>query len=143
MDTQKKLLPHMHPMMVHFPQALFPVAFASLLLYEVTGAPEFEAGTYIALLFGLLTIPVCVITGFVDWKIRYKGAMTRVFKIKIASSFMLLFFATPALLLRLHYPHLLSGSLMQGLGLLYLAMLTACAATCVILGYYGGKLVFH
>ena len=141
MERSQKL-PHLHPMMVHFPQGLFPVAFASFALYLLTGLPDFETGAYTAALFGLILIPTCVVTGFVDWKLRYKGAMTKVFKIKIAGSFILLAFAIPAVLIRCTHPHLMAGAV-QGLGLLYAALLAACLATCVVLGYYGGRLVFH
>jgi len=41
-----------HPIFVHFPQGLFPVAFASFLLYLATGSPDFETGAFVAAGFG-------------------------------------------------------------------------------------------
>jgi hypothetical protein len=50
--------------------------------------------------------------------------------------------AASAVLLRAFHPGLAVLPL-GGLGWLYLGLLAACTATVVVLGYYGGKLVFH
>lgn len=131
-----------HPMFVHFPQALFPVAFASYLVYLATGLPDFEAGAFVSAGFGAVASPVTTITGFIDWKVRYKGYMTPVFRIKIIGAFVLLALSIPAVLLRLLSPEVALLPL-SGIGWLYAALLAACVATCVVLGHYGGKLVFH
>ena len=102
--TVKVEAPHLHPIFVHFPQALFPVAFASLCIYLLTGVREFETGAFVAALFGAL--------------------------------------AGSAVLLRAFHPDLAVLPL-GTLGWAYFALLAACTATCVVLGHYGGKLVFH
>ncbi len=129
-------------MFVHFPQALFPVAFGAFCLYLATGVKEFEAGAFICALFGLLAAPVTAATGFLDWWTHYKAYMTSVFKIKIAGSFVLMALAAPAVLLRAFHPDLAVLPL-GALGWAYFGLLSACTTTCVVLGYYGGKLVFH
>jgi len=139
---QKKKIPHLHPMCVHFPQALFPVAFASALLYLALGIRECEAGAYLCAFFGLLSSPAAILSGVIDWKLRFRGGMTRVFKIKIAGSALLVVLALPAVLLRAYHPDLLLHPL-QGAGLSYLSLLAACVADCTVLGFYGGRLVFH
>jgi len=131
-----------HPMFVHFPQALFPAAFASFLLYLATGFPEFEIGAFVTAGFGAFASPVTALTGFIDWKVRYKGYMTSVFRIKIIGAFVLIALSIPAVLLRLLAPEVALLPL-SGTGWLYAALLAACTATCVVLGHYGGKLVFH
>ena len=131
-----------HPIFVHFPQALFPVSFASFLLYLATGLSEFEVGAFVAAGFGAAASPVTTLTGFIDWKVRYKGYMTSVFRIKIVGAFVLIALSIPAVLLRLFDPEVAALPL-SGAGWLYGALLAACAATCVVLGHYGGKLVFH
>lgn len=134
--------PYTHPMFVHFPLGLFPVAFASFLLYLATGAPEFEAGAFVAAGFGAVASPVTTLTGFIDWKVRYKGTMTSVFRIKILGAFALIVFSVPAVLLRL--PSAEATALpLSGSGWIYAGLLAASAGTCVVLGHYGGKLVFH
>jgi len=135
-------VPHLHPIFVHFPQALFPVAFAALSIYLLTGVREFETGAFVAALFGALAAPVTTATGFFDWWNRYQAYLTSVFKIKITGSFVLMALAGPAVLLRAFHPDLAVLPL-AGLGGVYFGLLAACTATCGILGHYGGKLVFH
>jgi uncharacterized membrane protein len=133
---------HIHPMFVHFPQGLFPVAFAAFGLYVLTGVREFEAGAFVCALFGLLAAPFATGSGFFDWWARYKAYMTSVFRIKIIGAFVLMALAVPAVLLRAFHPALAELPL-GGLGWAYFALLAGCAGTCVVLGHYGGKLVFH
>ncbi len=132
----------LHPMFVHFPQALFPVAFGAFCLYLATGVREFDAGAFVCALFGLLAAPFTTATGFLDWWTRYKAYMTSVFRIKIIGAFVLMAMGAPAVLLRAFHPDLAVLPL-AGLGWAYFALLAACTATCVVVGYYGGKLVFH
>ena len=131
-----------HPMFVPFASALFPVAFAAFCVYLATGARELEAGAFVCALFGLLATPATAATGLLDWWTHYKAYMTSVFRIKIVGAIVLLLLAAPAVLLRAFHPDLVLLPL-GGLGYLYFGLLAACAATCVFLGYYGGKLVFH
>src|SRR5512145_2894109 len=91
---------YFHPILVHFPQALFPVALASFVLYLVTGAEQLETGSFVAAAFGALAAPFTTITGFLDWKFRYKAYMTPVFRIKIVGAFVLIGLSVPAVVLR-------------------------------------------
>ena len=131
-----------HPMFVPFASALFPVAFAAFCVYFATGVREFEAGAFVCALFGLLATPATAATGLLDWWTHYKAYMTSVFRVKIVGAIVLLLLAAPAVLLRAFHPDLVLLPL-GGLGYLYFALLAACTATCVVLGYSGGKLVFH
>lgn len=133
---------YFHPIFVHFPQGLFPVCFAIFLLYLATGARDFEMAAFIVLAFGAMAAPVTTITGLLDWKIRYKGYMTSVFKIKIVGGFVLIGLSFSAVLLRYLVPGVTALPL-SGPGWAYAALLGACVGTCVVLGHYGGKLVFH
>jgi uncharacterized membrane protein len=133
---------YFHPIFVHFPQALFPVAFASFVLYLATGESLFERGTYLMTVFGLVATPVTMITGYIDWKIRYKGYMTPVFKIKIVTGFVLVGLSLAAVLLRTLVPEIAALPL-SGPGWLLAGLLAGCVGACVVEGHYGGKLVFH
>ena len=133
---------YFHPIFVHFPQALFPVAFASFVLYLVTGNDLFEQGTFLMMMFGLAATPVTMITGYIDWKVRYKGYMTPVFKIKIITGFVLIGLSLSAVLLRALVPEVALLPL-SGMGWLRAGLLAACVGSCVVEGHYGGKLVFH
>jgi uncharacterized membrane protein len=133
---------YFHPIFVHFPQALFPVAFASFVLYLITGNDLFERGTFLMMVFALAATPVTMVTGYIDWKVRYKGYMTPVFKIKIVTGFVLIGLSLSAVLLRALVPEVARLPL-SGLGWLRAMLLAGCVASCVVEGHYGGKLVFH
>lgn len=133
---------YFHPIFVHFPQALFPVAFASFVLYLATGNDLFERGTYLMMVFGLAAVPVTMITGYIDWKVRYKGYMTPVFRIKIVTGFVLFVLSLSAVLLRTLVPEVALLPLSE-LGWFRVGLLAGCVGSCVVEGHYGGKLVFH
>jgi uncharacterized membrane protein len=133
---------YFHPIFVHFPQALFPAAFAAFLLYLVTGNIVFEHGSRLMTIFALVSTPVTMLTGYIDWKIRYKGYMTSVFKIKITTGFVLVGLSLSAVLLRALIPEV-SLLPLSGKGWLLAGLLAACVGSCVVEGHYGGKLVFH
>lgn len=135
-------MPFFHPVPVHFPLALFPSAFASFLLYVFFGLIQLEHAAYIMLLLGMLAVPFALVSGIADWKIRYRGQMTRVFKIKIISAVAILLFSFPAVLIRLMYQEITFLPLNPG-GWVYFTLLGAVLIPCVVVGHYGGKLVFH
>lgn len=142
-QTKLKItVPYLHPIPVHFPLALFPGAFASFLLYLLTGLTQWEHAAFVMLLFGLLATPVAIASGFADWKIRYRAQMTRVFRIKIIGATCLTALSLPALLIRLDHPEV-SALPLAGTGWTYFVLLAACQVACMIIGHYGGKLVFH
>lgn len=133
---------YFHPIFVHFPQALFPTAFALFVLYLVTGDRDLEKGAAIAAAVGALAAPFTTVTGFLDWKVRYKAYLTSVFKIKIAGAFVLIVLASAAVFVRAMAPNVAALPL-SGAGWAYAGLLAACFADCIVLGHFGGKLVFH
>ena len=139
---EKPKWPYLHPIPVHFPLALFPAAFVSLLFYLMTAIADFETGAYVMTSIGLLVTPLAIASGFADWKIRYRGQMTRVFRIKIIGAIVLLMLALPAVLMRQQHPGINLLPL-DWRGWLNLGLLAGCQIDCMIIGYYGGRLVFH
>ncbi len=131
-----------HPKFVHFPLALFPVSFGSFLLYAATGAADFETGAFVAAGFGVVSTPLAILSGFLDWKIRYKAFMTPIFRIKIVGAFVLFALSAPAVLLRILVRDVATLPLGE-MGWAYGTLLAATVPLCITLGHYGGKLVFH
>lgn len=138
----KKSMPYFHPIPVHFPLALYPSSFLSFLLYFFYGLLELEHAAYIMLFLGTVALPLTIISGIADWKIRYRGQLTRVFKIKIISAFLILIFSLPAILIRFANPELVALPL-NLMGWVYFILLGFSLIPCMIVGHYGGTLVFH
>lgn len=141
-NPSKQKMPFFHPIPVHFPLALFPSAFVSFVLYVFFGLIELEHASYIMLLLGMLSVPFTIISGITDWRIRYHGQMTRVFKIKIISSVAILSLSFPAVLIRLTHQEI-SILPLDVTGWIYFSLLGALLIPCTVVGHFGGKLVFH
>jgi hypothetical protein len=87
------------------------------------------------MIFVVLTLPVVLFTGYNEWKKKYKGAMTSIFKIKIISALVVTVTAVVIVLWHMVAPESIGRPLCL---ILHLIMLSATG----IAGHLGGKLVF-
>ena len=81
--TEQIYINHLHPISVHFPNGVLPVAviFTGLaILFNHAGLQE---AAYYNLIFVVLTLPAVLFSGYISWHKRYRGAMTKIFVIKI------------------------------------------------------------
>ena len=81
---------HLHPIMAHTPNGILPMALIFLVLGSVFGLAGFENAAFISFIFVLLSMPVVIVTGYMEWQNRYKGVRTKIFGIKIAASMVVL-----------------------------------------------------
>jgi len=131
---------HLHPMLVHFPMA-YSIAvpllsFLSILTREGT----FEAAFYYMLLLGFLAAPVGGASGIFSWKVTYEGRMTKVFYRKIALTTMLLLAITASFVWRILDPNILMKP--SSLSYIYLTLTASLVPITLLLGHYGGKIVY-
>jgi rubredoxin len=143
---------HAHPVSVHVPNGIIPMIVSFLFLstaLHITnwfGVPGLNRSAFLALVFLLLAMPVVLGTGYVEWKVKYAGALTRVFLTKILCALGVTILA--ALLAALHLvtngqiaiptpPYLQWQS-----AYLYLLLHLLMLAFAGYAGYLGGKLVF-
>jgi len=131
----------LHAVMAHFPNGLVPALWVFLLLFWVTARPALAEAIFWLLLLIVLTVPVSLASGIYDWKTRYGGEKAPIFLKKIILAAVLFVAGCGALFLHLVHPELpAGGGVAAFLYLFCLAVMMACA---VLLGHYGGKLVFH
>lgn len=132
---------HLHPLMVHVPNGVGPMAVLFVLMASFFGLGNLAEAAHYNMIFVLFTMPLVLFTGYVDWKRRYGGNMTRLFLTKIVCGGIVTLSAAIIVIWRLLDPSVLetgsSGRLLHML--LYLVMLAASA----VAGYNGGKLVFQ
>ena len=74
---------HLHPIMVHTPNGILPMALVFLLITAFFGLPLFETAALYSFVFVLISMPLVLFTGYEVWQKRYRGAMTPIFKVKI------------------------------------------------------------
>ncbi|MBU4316693.1 MAG: hypothetical protein KKF30_05415 [Proteobacteria bacterium] len=132
---------HAHPIAVHIPNGVLPAAVLFLFLSILLGHQGFETAAFYNLVFVVVSMPVVILTGVVDWKTRFKGALTHVFKVKIICATIVSSTGLILVLWRLINPHVLApGSSFSWVFIFILMLMLAAAATA---GYFGGKLVFR
>ena len=74
---------HLHPISVHTPNGVLPLAVLLLVCYVFLRAESFEKAAYYNMLFCLAVMPVVLGTGFLEWKERFNSAKTLLFLTKI------------------------------------------------------------
>lgn len=129
-----------HAVAAHFPNALLPTGFLFLLLYIVSAQSSFETTVFYLLVVIALAVPATFATGLLDWKLKYSGELTPIFRKKIILGLLLCGFGFVAATWRWISPEVLTsgGFSACAYSILVLAML-GCV---MLLGHYGGMLVF-
>ncbi len=131
---------HLHPIMSHLPNALFPVSLLFLILYMLYGNPKFECVSFYMVIAGTIAAPLTLLSGMLDWIILYKKGTSSIFPLKIK-----LGIALTVVGLVLIFLHSVSPNIVINKGFLsyiYLVILGCASGMVGVLGYLGGKLVF-
>lgn len=128
---------HLHPISVHVPNGVVPASFIFLFLSFVSGGVSaLEKAAFINLIFVLFSMPAVIYTGFVDWKNKYSGAMTSVFKTKMVCAGCLTLCTLISVIWRLF-------DASAGSSWIYLLLNAIILASAGVAGFMGGKLVFN
>ncbi len=67
---------HLHPMSVHVPNGVIPVCFVFIALATVLDLYNFYRAAFYNYLAVLAAMPVVLHSGYIEWKLRYGGALT-------------------------------------------------------------------
>jgi len=131
---------HLHPISVHTPNGVIPMAFLFLICTVFFGWVSFERAVFYSLVFVLINMPLVLLTGYITWQQKYKGALTSMFKLKIGASIV-----ATALLLFLVIWHIVQPAVLTSASsgrFFYTLLALAVLAGAGIAGHLGGKLVF-
>lgn len=131
---------HLHPIMVHTPNGIVPMALVFLLITVGFGLPLFETAALYSLVFVLIAMPLVLFTGYVMWQKRYRGALTTIFKIKISASILAVILLVTLIVWRVVQPDIVTAASTDRWVFLGLAVLLVAAVGTA--GHMGGKLVF-
>ncbi|MFQ5464745.1 MAG: DUF2231 domain-containing protein [Thermodesulfobacteriota bacterium] len=132
---------HVHSMSIHFTNALYPVAVLFMFLALIFGRESFHQTHFFALLLATLSAPVSYLTGIIEWRRRFTGAMIPIFIEKIRYGVVILILGAAATLWRVLSP----GVLEEGglLGAAYVVLNLAILLPMAYLGYLGGTIVYE
>jgi uncharacterized membrane protein/rubredoxin len=131
---------HLHPISVHFPNGLLPASVVFLVLGILFGFSSFNEAGFYNMVFVLVNMPVVMLSGYLEWQRRYKGAKTVLFLTKIACSIVVLVSLLILVTWRFVNPAVTDPGAVDRL--IYLSIAGAMLAAAGIAGFLGGKLVF-
>ncbi len=131
---------HLHPITVHAPNGITPMAFTFLLIAAVFGALSLDQAAFYSFVFTLLSMPAVLFTGYVTWKQKYRGAPTSIFKIKIGAAIVSIILLCILVFWRMIDPNIFSA---RGTPMvIYLLLALGVLGAVGLAGHLGGKLVF-
>ncbi len=129
---------HLHPIAVHTPNGVLPLAVVFLFIALVLGGSSFEKASFYSLVFVLLAMPAVIMTGYIAWQKRYKGARTKIFGIKIGATIVVCATLLAMVVWRIVDPEVATSA---GRWTYFLISVVSVAAA-GLAGHMGGKLVF-
>lgn len=129
---------HAHPITVHIPNGVLPIAVAMVILAALFDAPALGQAAFYNMVFILLAMPAVLFSGYLHWRFKFGGHLTALFKGKILCGVIVFLLAAVLVFWPLKDPAITANP--SGLYiLLHLAMLAAGT----VAGWLGGRLVFH
>lgn len=131
---------HPHPMVVHFSEVLPILAAFFLFIYHLTRGGEFERASYYMISLGFLSSFGCMATGFFSWSVTYERTLTTIFSRKILLSVILSAIVTTLFIWRTIDPDVVTEY--SNFTAVYALMIYAAVPVVVVLGHYGGKIVY-
>lgn len=138
--TDLMVTQHAHPISVHIPNGVAPIGVLFLFLAVIFQSPGLEIASYCNLVVVLLAMPFVILSGLNDWKKRFGGNMTYVFRTKIICAAVISVLLLALVLWRAMVPDVaFTGG---GFRVLYLALHVVMFGAAVLAGFMGGKLVF-
>lgn len=130
---------HGHPIAVHIPNGVLPVAVLFLLTGMIVGSDAFIKAAFFNAVVVLLAMPVVVYAGWVDWQHRFGGNMTSVFKTKIICAAIVTLTLFVIVVWRLFDP--LAGTAYGSGRWIYLGLHLIALGAGAVAGFFGGKLI--
>ncbi len=131
---------HPHPVTLHYPMGLFWFAAVMQLLFLVFQVPSFEHAAFYAFIGGTLTTFPAAFSGLFSWWINYQMTLTRIFRLKIVFTIVMVVLGVAGTILRFMYPEISYHA--DPLSLAYHAMVFLTVPALTIVAYNGGKITW-
>lgn len=130
---------HAHPIAVHIPNGLLPIAVLFLLLSMLLGSNSLATASFYNLIVVTLAMPVVLFSGYNDWQKRFGGNMTPVFMTKMVCGAVIAAGSFILVVWRLVSPGVATAGGSGRWAYLFVHLVLLAAAG--MAGYQGGKLV--
>jgi len=129
---------HVHPISVHIPNGVLPASVIFIVLAALFNFSGLSQAAFYNLIFVVLTLPLVLFSGYIEWQKKYRGQLTRLFKIKIICAAVVSLMAVILVVWLFIDPQAATSSSDLLFLLINLVMLIAAG----IAGFIGGKFVF-
>lgn len=132
---------HGHPIAVHIPNGVLPLSFLFTLIAVTFQSEAFATAAAYNIAFVCLSMPIVVITGFIDWYNRFNARWAKIFTIKFSCGIVV---GTLSLIISIIW--FTQPTLYQEFSsrlILFLVLNVINIVTAAVAGYFGGKLVFN
>ena len=129
---------HIHPISVHTPNGVLPLAVILYLLAWIFDYELFAKAGFINLVFVVLAFPVVVSTGIMEWKNKYNSALTTIFKLNIFTASLTVISCVITMIWYLLDSNVLETDRAWAFILINLISLASAG----VAGFIGGKFVF-
>ena len=138
--TKKLSRLHAHPIAVHIPNGVLPLTVLLTILATLFQSESLAAAATYNMIFVFLATPVVIITGLIDWHIRFHARMSQVFKIKMMCAGIVTLLSLVLSIWWIANPLIYLGGASHVSLFILLNIMDLTAAA--VAGWYGGKLVF-
>jgi len=132
---------HGHPISVHIPNGLLPVSVFFTFLALMLGSDGFAVAAKYNMMAVALAMPAVIFSGWIDWRNRFGGRITRLFLVKMVCAGVVTLLSVVVAIWWISHPSLAANGLAANGFFLLLNLANLGAAG--IAGWYGGKLVFN
>lgn len=130
---------HAHPITVHVPNGVLPVAVLFLVLSMLFQVSGLEAASFYNMIAVILVMPKVLFSGYTDWKVRLRGKLTRLIITKMICGGTV--FGLGLFLVIWRWVDPLVAQAASPNRVLYLFLHLAILVAAVTAGYLGGKLI--
>jgi uncharacterized membrane protein len=130
---------HVHPIIVHVPNGVLPVAVLFLVLSMFFQVSGLEAASFYNMIVVVLVMPKVLFSGYTDWKVRLGGKLTRLIITKMICGGTV--FGLGLFLVIWRWVDPLVAQAASPNRVLYLFLHLAILVAAVTAGYLGGKLI--
>jgi len=129
---------HAHPVSVHTPNGLLPAAVFLWIIAWLFGYDLLAKAAFVNMIFVVISLPLVIFTGILEWTTKYNSAHTLIFKLKILAATITVVSCVINVIWYLIDPNILSSPKSWVFILISIIMLLAAG----VAGHIGGKLVF-
>lgn len=131
---------HVHPVSVHIPNGILPASVVFIVLAAILNCGGLGQAAFYNLLFVVLTMPLVLFSGYLEWQKKYGGELTSFFIVKMICAAVVTLTVVILVVWFMIDPKEAAVPLYRKGPFLFINFVMLAAAATA--GFLGGKLVF-